>query len=68
MKTRILYVITDSGTGGSENVLTQVYKNIDREKYEPCGIVVLKNKREMAFHCVDYRTVDDSPPGEFSNQ
>lgn len=45
---KVVYVITDSGTGGSEQVLTQVLNRIDRDKFNPVGVVVLKGKREMA--------------------
>ncbi len=45
---RVLYVITDSGVGGTEKALLTVLKNLDRSVAEPCGVLVLKEKRDMA--------------------
>ena len=44
----LLYVITDSGVGGSEKVLLTLLKNLNRELVRPVGVLVLKGKREMA--------------------
>lgn len=48
METRLLYIITDSGTGGTEKALNTVLAGLDRRRYKPCAVIVLKNKREMA--------------------
>lgn len=48
VKSRILYIITDSGIGGSEKVVTELVTNISDSDFELIGIVVLKNKREKA--------------------
>jgi glycosyltransferase involved in cell wall biosynthesis len=48
MALRILYVITDSGIGGSEKVLLSLLEQKDPAAYLPCGVLVLKNRREMA--------------------
>lgn len=48
MTPSVLYVITDSGIGGTEKVLHNLLLHLDRKIVNPCGVVVLKNKREMA--------------------
>ncbi|MCB4755588.1 MAG: glycosyltransferase [Elusimicrobia bacterium] len=48
MTTRILYVITDSGIGGSEKILTNLIQRLIRPEFTPAGVVVLKEKRETA--------------------
>ncbi len=45
---RILFVITDSGTGGTEKVLFSLLKNLPRDRFSIAAVVVLKQKREMA--------------------
>lgn len=45
---RVLFVITDSGIGGAEKKLLDILKNLDRRVISPCGVIVLKTKREMA--------------------
>src|SRR4051812_5278425 len=45
---RVLFVITDSGVGGTEKVLDVLLRNLDRKRVHPCGVVILKGKREMA--------------------
>lgn len=45
---RVLFVITDSGTGGAERKLTEILKRLDRKRFEPCAVVVLKEFREVA--------------------
>lgn len=48
MRPRVLFLITDSGTGGAEKVLLDHFVHFDRKKVDPCGVVVLKTKKEMA--------------------
>lgn len=48
MSRRVLFVITDSGVGGAEKALLAVLKGLDRSRYEPCGVMVVKGQREMA--------------------
>ncbi len=48
MTVRVAYVITDSGFGGSESVLYKILAHLDRSRILPVGVIVLKNKREMA--------------------
>ena len=48
METRVLYLITDSGTGGTEKALLTLLRNIDRTRFVPAAVLVLKKKREMA--------------------
>ena len=48
MTPSVLYVITDSGVGGTEKALHNLLLHMDRQLVNPCGVVVLKNKREMA--------------------
>lgn len=48
MSARVAFVITDSGIGGSEKALLTVIKNIDRSRFLPVGIVVIKGRRTMA--------------------
>jgi len=45
---RVVYVITDSGIGGSEKALLSVLEGIDRKRFDPAAVVVLKGRREMA--------------------
>lgn len=49
MTKKILYVITDSGVGGSEKVLTSLLNGLDKEKFALVGVVVLKTQREMGL-------------------
>ena len=48
MTARVLYIVTDSGTGGAEKVLLDILKGMNRDRFAPCGVVVLKQRREMA--------------------
>ena len=48
LNSRILYIITDSGIGGSERVLLSLLQSFKSEQIKPVGVVVLKNKRESA--------------------
>ncbi len=48
METPVAYLITDSGTGGSEKALWTVLGHLDRKRFSPRAVLVLKNKREMA--------------------
>ena len=48
-KPRLLYVITDSGVGGSENVLNSLLVNHNKAVFDVAGIVVLKGIREMCI-------------------
>jgi len=49
METRLLYLITDSGTGGTEKALLSLLSGLDRRRFNPAGVLVLKKKREMAL-------------------
>jgi glycosyltransferase involved in cell wall biosynthesis len=48
METSVAYLITDSGTGGSEKALLTVLSHLDRQRFNPRAVLVLKKKREMA--------------------
>ena len=48
MSARVLYVITDSGVGGAEKILADLLKNLNRDRFSPVAVVVLKEKRESA--------------------
>ena len=48
MSRRVLYVITDSGIGGAEKALLTLLRGLDRARFEPCGVFVVKGRREMA--------------------
>lgn len=48
MRTRLLYVITDSGIGGSEKILSDLLGGLNRDHVEPVGVIVLKKARESA--------------------
>lgn len=45
---KILFIITDSGIGGTERVLHSLIKGLDPALFSPCAILVLKTKKEMA--------------------
>jgi len=45
----ILFVITDSGIGGSEKVMTDLLIHLDRKLFAPCGVVILKSKKELGI-------------------
>lgn len=44
---RILYVITDSGVGGSEQILSSILSLVDKNEFHPVKVVVLKKIREV---------------------
>lgn len=44
---RVAFVITDSGIGGTEKVLLTLLRRMDRARFTPAGVVVLKTFREM---------------------
>jgi len=48
MAIKVLYVITDSGIGGSEKTVANLIDQINPDVAYAVGVVVLKNKREMA--------------------
>ena len=48
MSARVVYVITDSGIGGTEKALLQVLQRLDRSQFQPVAVIVIKNRREMA--------------------
>jgi glycosyltransferase involved in cell wall biosynthesis len=43
---RLAVVITDSGVGGTEKVVTTLLEKIDRSRFTPVGVAVLKEKRD----------------------
>lgn len=45
---KIIFLITDSGVGGTEKVLLSLLKGLDRQRFDPRAVLVLKQKREMA--------------------
>ncbi len=48
MTARLVFVITDSGIGGTEKALFQLLERIDRSLYKPVAVIVIKGRREMA--------------------
>ncbi len=47
MPKRVLFVITDSGVGGTEKVLTELLDRLNPNKFLICGVLVLKGRRDM---------------------
>ncbi len=45
---RIAIIITDSGIGGTEKVISSLLEKIDRARFMPVGVCVLKEKRDSA--------------------
>lgn len=48
MSARLVYVITDSGIGGTEKALLQILERLDRSRFEPVAVIVVKGRRDMA--------------------
>jgi glycosyltransferase involved in cell wall biosynthesis len=44
---RLAFVITDSGIGGTEKALLTVLQRLDRSRFRPAGVIVIKGRREM---------------------
>src|SRR5882672_8257720 len=47
-KIRILFLITSSEVGGAEKDLSALLRKLDRSRFDPCGVVVLKRRAPMA--------------------